>query len=566
MDAFSSAIRDHWAITGIALVVLKIALGKTLALRKAFSHINKYPGRRLLWIDPFHSLALVLAPFFPRPGSIGYYGGKLTFYKEFGSTVFASIRFLTAQQYFWVADAEALKIITSDRHTFQKDVAAYEALNFYGPNLVSTETTDWKRHRAVAMPAFSEANVALVWTETLRIVNEWFEQLDLQASTNRTKDLTVDLVSPMAQATLLVISSAGFGRRVSWTADLSVEPPPGCSLTFRSAVMNSVDNVIFRILTPNWFSTLSSFIKVPYLSSRVLLTQHSFEDLQRHMMDLVASARADIASGKPPSASDAALLRNLVEANMSQDGDYKRLTDGELLSNIFTFLLAGHETSAHTLSFAFALLALYPEAQQKLYEEATSIWPGDLPTTELPTTYKEDFSKLAYTTAFFRETLRLYPSEPRLAKDVRNDTILPATYFTPGSTQDPTVEGEKFSVAIPAGSVVIMDIWALHMNPLYWGEDVEDFKPERFIDKGSYRWPRNAFLPFSGGARSCIGQRFAITESICILANVVRRYQVLVPDDLASLSRKEQEATMLKWTTGVTITPTNARVKLCRRV
>ncbi|KAH7925420.1 cytochrome P450 [Leucogyrophana mollusca] len=370
----------------------------------------------------------------------------------------------------------------------------------------------------------------------------------------------------MSQATLLVISAAGFGRRVSWTADSSDEPPAGHRLTFRSAVMNSVENVIFYVLTPTWFNRLLSFVKVPYLSARAHITQQGFEELKSHMLDLVSSARAEVAEGKISGASDAALLRNLVEANMTQEGDYKRLTDGELLSNIFTFLLAGHETSAHSLSFAFVLLALYPEVQQKIYNEAAGVWSGNTPTADLNSTYKEDFSKLEYTMAFFRETLRLYPSEPRLAKDVHYDTVLPAVNFSAGSKGSPTVEGSSFSVAVPAGSVLIMDIWALHMNPLYWGEDAEDFKPERFIDSDSYRWPRNAFMPFSNGARSCIGQRFALTESVCILANVVRRYEILVPDELVAKSAREQRDALLKWTTGITITPTNARVKFRRRV
>jgi len=106
----------------------------------------------------------------------------------------------------------------------------------------------------------------------------------------------------------------------------------------------------------------------------------------------------------------------------------------------------------------------------------------------------------------------------------------------------------------------------LHMNPLYWGDDAAEFKPERFIDTESYQWPRNAYLPFSGGARSCIGQRFALAETVGILASVVRRYQIRVPDDLVKKPFEEQKEILLEWTTGITLTPLNARVKLCRRV
>lgn len=121
-----------------------------------------------------------------------------------------------------------------------------------------------------------------------------------------------------------------------------------------------------------------------------------------------------------------------------------------------------------------------------------------------------------YTEACIRETLRVFPAEPRISKDVHKDTVLPGTYFTSGSKESPSVETGKFLMAVPAGSIVVMDIWALHMNrescssrtrphirlvgltlhphvaALYWGEDAEEFKPERFIDTESYQWPRNA--------------------------------------------------------------------------
>lgn len=100
--------------------------------------------------------------------------------------------------------------------------------------------------------------------------------------------------------------------------------------------MDSVHNVIFRAFVPGWFYKLSTVIKVPYLSSRALRTQLGFDNLRGHMLDLVASARAAISSGESaPGTTGMALLRNLVEANMNEDGSSKKLTEGEILSNIF---------------------------------------------------------------------------------------------------------------------------------------------------------------------------------------------------------------------------------------
>ena len=137
------------------------------------------------------------------------------------------------------------------------------------------------------------------------------------------------------QVTLLIIATASFGRRVSWTNDPKAKPPPGYKLTFGSAFMDAVHNVIFRFLTPEWFYQFSSLIRVPYLSPRAQSTKLAFDQLRGHMLDLIASARDEITGGEVSGTSNKSLLRNLVEANMNQDGDSKKLSEGEILSNVF---------------------------------------------------------------------------------------------------------------------------------------------------------------------------------------------------------------------------------------
>ena len=135
---------------------------------------------------------------------------KQAVYRGFQNTAFAAIDIWAGQQTCWFADPEGIKIITADRHIFPESVAEYEALDVFGGNLLSTEGPDWKRHRSVAMSSFNEVssshviskyssnsdtpNVALVWSESLRIINDWFEQLDVIGP-----DATVNLVPAIAQ-------------------------------------------------------------------------------------------------------------------------------------------------------------------------------------------------------------------------------------------------------------------------------------------------------------------------------------------------------------------------------
>ncbi|KAF5379057.1 hypothetical protein D9615_005999 [Tricholomella constricta] len=541
--------------------IVKSLLQKYLAIKATQPQLRVCPGGSLLWLHPFRTLALVLGPIFPLKGHMGYYYAAFSLFREYGSTCLSSVTFWKAIPTFWLSDADAIKTVHTSRAIFPKDVEAYETINIYGQNMVGTEGAEWKRHRSVANSAFNETNNAFVWRETNRVVDEWFTQIG-EAKPDSEGGVLVDLLKDLTQVTLLVISSAGFGRRVSFKDDSNTEPPPDHKMAFRPAVTATLHHVITKAVTPTWLFNLSDRLYLPLITPLLNEARGSFDALRLHMLEVISLARAWIAGGKT-SNMDAALLRNLVEANMSHNDNGKHLTDDELLSNTFTFLLAGHETSAHSLCFAIMLLALYPDVQQRVYEDSLRLWPdGAAPSS--PSPYKESMAKLDYTTAVFHETLRLFPPVPRLAKHVHADTTLRARRFR-SSPEGKVTNVEKFDVPVQSGSIVIIDIIGLHNNPIHWGEDVAEFKPERFIDTDTYRWPRDAFNAFSAGPRSCIGQRFAVTESTCILARIARTYEVHVTDELRSKSWAEQKRILLAWTPGITITPKNARLTFRRR-
>ncbi|KAF8889572.1 cytochrome P450 [Infundibulicybe gibba] len=536
----------------LAIYVLKIALQKWVLIQRAMGVSGDWPGKSILWLHPFRSAAIALAPYFPFAGRIGYYYGGFSLYRKHGSTCLSSVVFWDSIPTFWFADADAIRAISTTRPAFQKDTVAYEAINIYGENMVGLEGSDWRRHRAIAKPAFNEANHALVWVETQRVVDQWFAQIDQSNG-----DIDVDLGTTLTRITLLVISSAGFGRRSSWAEESRAMPPPGHKVDFNTAVTSAMRNIVPKAATPKWVYTLSDTIPIPWVTPLLRETTESFDALGVHMLEMVSLARAWVSGGKTGHM-DAALLGNLVEANMVEENDaaYRQLTDDELLSNTFTFLLAGHETSAHSLCFAIALLALHPEVQDKVYEEVMRVWPPDSAplvrplahrrsTTDHLQGYKDSKTQLEYTAAVFNETLRLFPPVARLGKLVHTDTVIQARRFAASSPHGKVHDVEQFPVELKAGSIAIVDIFGVHLNPIHWGADCNEFKPERFIDTPEYRWPRDAFLAFSAGPRSCIGQRFALAESICILANVVRRYEICVPAHLLLQPRAEQERVLL---------------------
>ncbi|WP_310613852.1 cytochrome P450 [Limnohabitans sp.] len=191
------------------------------------------------------------------------------------------------------------------------------------------------------------------------------------------------------------------------------------------------------------------------------------------------------------------ILSGLRTAIDPEDGSV--LTEKEVLDQVCMLFLAGHETSASSLSWCFYVLGEAPELQSQLQEELLEV----APTGELAFA---DLRRLSALPAMFREVLRLYP---------------PVGYFPREATQDQEIRGAK----VRKGDALLVFPWLLHRHRRWWREP-DVFKPARFLDKD--RAPvRGTYLPFGLGARACIGAGFAMQEAELILSAVMKNYDVM---------------------------------------
>jgi cytochrome P450 len=205
------------------------------------------------------------------------------------------------------------------------------------------------------------------------------------------------------------------------------------------------------------------------------------------------------------------LFSGLLDA---ADGDLDGaavITEDELIGNTFIFLLAGHETTAHTLCFTFAMLALYPDEQERLHQQIKGIMAelDGMPTYE-------DMNKFTLSLAALYETLRMFPGAPSVPKRAAEDTMLTVN----------NADGGKTTFPVPAGTDLQLHLPALHYNPTYW-KDPYTFRPQRFLED----YPKDSFLPFSAGARACLGRRFFETESIAVITMMMLKYRVEVKQE-----------------------------------
>jgi len=199
---------------------------------------------------------------------------------------------------------------------------------------------------------------------------------------------------------------------------------------------------------------------------------------------------------------DSSILSHLISAMQNENG---LLSEREIIANVWILFVAGHETTTSALAWALNYFRLYPDIQQKIYEEIQQV-VGDREPTE------EDLDKLVNLGNFINEVLRLRTPAPLvLARTATEDIPYKDTI-------------------IPKGSLVGVHYQMIHSNPLYWDEP-EKFDPDRFSPENRKRKGNFVFIPFSAGPRECIGTKFSLIEQRLFITRVLQKYRVVDPVD-----------------------------------
>lgn len=230
---------------------------------------------------------------------------------------------------------------------------------------------------------------------------------------------------------LQVISKAAFGYELDWPATKG----ESTEMSFAESARIVLDHLLAVHVLPRWTYLL------PIKNLRRIKAGKDFFEAQ--VRKLIEDRRADLGSGRHD------LLASLLEAN-DQESGRASLTSDEILSDVFIFLFAGHETSANTLAATLVLLALYPESQDRLYQEAASVFGKD----DSNTTSWSSFNSLSFSYAVLQEGLRLAGPVGFVTKTAIQDTSLPAL----------TRDGEKIEVLVPKGAAVRENISAVHFS------------------------------------------------------------------------------------------------------
>lgn len=364
----------------------------------------------------------------------------------------------------------------SDERRFDKNVwmPLQNVREFTGDGLFTswTEEKNWKKAHNILLPSFSQRAMQDYHNKmvdiSLQLVQKW-------ARLNEKEEINVP--EDMTRLTLDTIGLCGFNYRFNSFYSEKNHP-------FINHMVNALDESMSRLQR---------------MEVQNKLTFRKKKDFQKDMKGMYELVDQLIEERKNFGENDQKdLLSRMLEGKDPQTNE--GLDDENIRYQMITFLIAGHETTSGLLSFAIYYLLKNPGKLKKAQQEAEAVLVDDLPGYQ-------QVRQLKYVRMVLEETLRLWPTAPAFSLYALEDTVLQDEYAIK--------KGETLNVLLPK----------LHRDKEAWGDNVEEFVPERFEDPSKV--PAHAYKPFGNGQRACIGQQFALHEATLVLGMLLREFEFI---------------------------------------
>ncbi|KIY62983.1 cytochrome P450 [Cylindrobasidium torrendii FP15055 ss-10] len=488
MSNFASAFYDT-ARLSIALLLAAGAWTVYKNYTNPLWRLNGPPSPSFIWGNVKE---LTAAP--TAPGWIKQYGRAITHSMFFG------------RPRLMITDPKAVAHLLNHARDYPKHEGQRYALSrMVGPGVLVVEGDEHKRQRRVMNPAFGNSYVKeLVPT----FFDKSFQLRDIlaQGCASSPEGYQSNSVNWLSNVALDIIGLAGFGY------------------DFHALDANAGTNelqVAFSAISANGAGPLRMlqalvpiFRLLPSRNATILVGAQKTMD--RIGSTLLSEAKALIALGDKVSTTGRDMFSLLVKANTSPDlPEHQRLSDKDVITQVPTFFVAGHETTATAITWMLYALTRKPEIQKKLREELLAV-PTD-------TLSAEDLSALPYLDCVLRETLRLHAPVIFTQRVATKADILPLS--------EPIIDrsGEALDgIPVQAGDLVAISLLSMNTDTKLWGEDALEFKPERWeappTEISAIPGVWSNVMTFLGGPRACIGYRFSIVEAKAIVFTLLRAF------------------------------------------
>jgi len=359
------------------------------------------------------------------------------------------------------------RVLVSESSAFPKLDLGDDAVDrLLGDGLLTSSGERWKKQRQRAGPAFRSGRINGLGER----MAECTESTMAAWSAGDRIDINVE----MSRLTVRIIVAAMFGSELDTKQTDAIQrhlEPLGARF----------EPDPFSRLIPEW---------APTQKNREFAA--AVEALEAIIDDIVAERRGTAHGTEGDKPMD--LLSILLRAH--QDGE---ATDADIRDEMMTMLLAGHDTTALTLTYTWYLLSQHPAVEHQFHAELEEVLGGARPTAA-------DCRQLEYTQRVLNEAMRLYPPVYTMFRET-------------------AVDVEFGGYRLPAGAGLMLPQWVVHRSGR-WYDNPEEFDPDRWRTERSSQRPRFAFFPFGGGPRHCIGKQFSMAEATIILATVGQNYRL----------------------------------------
>ncbi|KAH0835840.1 cytochrome P450 [Lanmaoa asiatica] len=425
--------------------------------------------------------------------------------KQYGSTltykgIFYSNRLFTV-------DTRAINHVLTHSSDYQKPShIRFNVSQLAGEGVVFVEGAEHRQQRRIMNPAFGPAQIReltdIFLEKAVRLRDIWSSEIAKDPA-GTTTGARLDIMPWLSKMALDVIGLAGFNY------DFNALNANGEATELHEAfaTVTAADHKMSRVL-PVLIALFPPLKLIPNeRARRVKVAQGTMARIGKELLaDAKAAARTGATEkGEKNNLHGRDLLSLLVKANMATDiPESQRLSDEDVLAQVPTFVVTGHETASTATTWALYAITTAPGIQTKLREELLSV------DTENPS--MDELMALPYLDAVVKETLRVHAPVIGTMRTAMKDDVVPVE--KPFMDKNGVV---RDSISIRKGETIFINVLAINRSQELWGPDAHEFKPERWenIPEAVSQIPGvwGHLLTFLGGPRACIGYRFALVES-----------------------------------------------------
>ena len=384
---------------------------------------------------------------------------------------------------------EVRRIMVDEVREFPKSELLHELLNpLLGDSIFTTNDKVWEKQRDLIKPSFEMTRISRVFTHMKNAANDLIEHLE------KNKDGSiVEVDEEMTYTTADVIFRTIMSERLDRQEGKKVI---NAFITFQEETARAAMRKMFCF--PRWISY--------FLGEKRRLA--AGEEIRKVLANIIRPRYDAVTNNLPIEQED--ILSSLLQVIDCDTNE--RFSFEEILDQVAMLFLAGHETTASSLTWTLYLLSMFPQEQEKAYAEVLEVQGEEEITIQ-------HIRKMKYVTNVFKEALRLYP---------------PVGFFARESKNDITMRGKD----IKKGAAMVVAPWLIHRHKDFW-ENPDGFDPTRYDNPKDII--KDTYLPFGMGERVCIGQGFAMQESILILSSILKNYKLeleegFVPDVVGRLT------------------------------